>query len=122
MIPRAARWPYSINAGLVRRRRRRPAVNLLRAIATIPWMIATYGASGAEVPDSIAAKGETVVLQVHAEGARIYECKAAQSGGDPSWQFREPVAALFGQGKTVGLHYAGPKWEIGDSLITAKVS
>ena len=74
------------------------------------------------MPDTIAGKGETVVLQVHAEGAQIYECKAAQSGGDLSWQFREPVAALFQQGKTVGVHYAGPTWEIEESLIIAKVS
>jgi uncharacterized protein DUF3455 len=97
-------------------------MTLLRATATIGCMMMTYGASGAELPDEIAAKGETVVFQAHAEGAQIYECKAAQSGGQLSWQFREPVAALFQKGKTVGLHYAGPKWEIEDSLITAKVS
>ena len=89
---------------------------LLRATAIIGWIMVTYGASGAEVPESIAAKGEAVVLEVHAEGAQIYECKAA------SWQFREPVAALFQQGKTVGVHYAGPTWEIEESLIIAKVS
>ena len=50
------------------------------------------------------------------------KCKPAQPGGDPSWQFREPVAALFQQGKTVGVHYAGPTWEIEDSLIVAKVT
>ena len=97
-------------------------MSLLRAAATITWIMATCSASGAEVPESIAAKGETAVLQVHAEGAQIYECKAAQPGGDQSWQFREPVAALFQQGKTVGVHYAGPTWEIEESLIIAKVS
>ena len=97
-------------------------MSLLRATAAIACIMGTYGASGAEVPDAIAANGETVVLQAHAEGAQIYECKPAQSGGQLTWQFREPVAALFRDGKTVGLHYAGPKWEIGDSLIAAKVS
>ena len=84
--------------------------------ASVPSILA------AQVPDAIAASGEAVMLTVHAEGAQIYECKAAQSGGDLSWQFREPVAALFQQGKTVGVHYAGPTWEIEDSLIIAKVS
>ena len=92
-------------------------MSLLHATAaTIALMMATYGASAAGIPESIAAKGETVVLQAHAEGAQIYECKAA------SWQFREPVAALFQQGKTVGVHYAVPTWEIEDSLIVARVT
>jgi hypothetical protein len=50
-------------------------------------------AAGAELPDAIAANGETVVLQVHAEGAQIYECKAAQGNSGLSWQFREPIPA-----------------------------
>ena len=65
-----------------RRRRGRPAVSLLHATATtIALMMATYGASAAEIPDSIAAKGETVVLQVHAEGAQIYEVQAGAARG-----------------------------------------
>ena len=90
--------------------------------ATIAFLTFAYGASAAELPDAIAAKGETVVLEVHAVGAQIYECKAAETGGQLTWQFREPIASLFRDGKTVGLHYAGPKWEIDDSLIAAKVS
>ena len=73
-------------------------MSLLRATAAIACIMGTYGASGAEVPDAIAANGETVVLQAHAEGAQIYECKPAQSGGQLTWQFREPVAALFRDG------------------------
>jgi len=93
-----------------------------RTAATIACLTLAYSASAAELPDAIAAKGETVVLQVHAVGAQIYECKAAETGGQLTWQFREPIASLFRDGKTVGLHYAGPKWEIDDSLIAAKVS
>jgi hypothetical protein len=75
----------------------------------------------AQVPDAIAAaSGETSILTVHAEGAQIYECKADTSG-KLAWQFREPIAALFVNGKTVGRHYAGPSWELADgSLVTAK--
>jgi hypothetical protein len=66
-----------------------------------------------QVPDAIAAKGETVVLTVHAEGAQVYDCKAGE-GGKLAWQFREPVATLIHDGKTVGRHYAGPTWEHAD--------
>jgi hypothetical protein len=97
-------------------------MGLFRTAATIACLTIAYSASAAELPDAIAAKGESVVLQVHAAGGQIYECKAAETGGQLSWQFREPVASLFQDGKTVGLHYAGPKWEIGESLIAAKVS
>src|SRR5260370_7616477 len=59
------------------------------------------------LPDAIAAKGETTVLTVHAEGAQVYDCKAGE-GGKLSWQFRGPVATLIAAGKTVGRHYVGP--------------
>jgi hypothetical protein len=63
------------------------------------------------IPDAIAAtKAETVVLSVHAEGAQVYDCKAGE-GGKLVWQFREPIATLMENGKTVGRHYAGPAWE-----------
>ena len=69
--------------------------------------------AAAQVPDAIAAKGETVVLTVHAEGAQVYESKA-DAGGKLTWQFREPVATLMADGKTVGRHYVGPTWEHAD--------
>ena len=64
----------------------------------------------AQVPDAIAAKGETAVATWHAEGAQIYECKAG-ADGKLAWAFREPIASLFADGKTIGRHYAGPNWE-----------
>jgi hypothetical protein len=78
----------------------------------------------AETPlrDAIAAPGETTVLSVHAEGAQVYECKM---GGDGklAWAFREPIATLLVDGKTVGRHYAGPSWEHNDgSAVTGKVA
>jgi len=78
-------------------------------------------AASAEVPDAIAAKGESSILQVHAEGAQIYECKA-DSSGKLTWQFREPIASLFNEAKTIGRHYAGPTWEIEGGAIVAKVA
>jgi hypothetical protein len=72
------------------------------------------------IPDAIAAPGETVVLTLHAEGAQVYECKAG-ADGKHSWVFREPIATLLLDGKTVGRHYAGPNWEhIDGSAVVGK--
>jgi len=76
----------------------------------------------ANIPDAIAAQGEVLVATIHAEGSQVYECKANASGA-LVWQFREPVATLIENGKTVGRHYAGPHWELADgSLVAAKVA
>ena len=82
-----------------------------------------FGASAAEtLPDAIAAPGETVLLSVHAEGAQVYECKAG-TDGKLAWSFREPIATLLSDGKTVGRHYAGPSWEhVDGSAVVGKVA
>jgi len=87
-------------------------------------MAATIGVSVAQtpLPDAIAAPGETVVLSVHAEGAQVYECKAG-ADGKLAWAFREPIATLLADGKTIGRHYAGPNWEHSDgSAVVGKVA
>lgn len=77
-------------------------------------------AAATPIPDAIAAPGETVVLTVHAEGAQVYECKAG-ADGKSGWAFREPIATLLVDGKTVGRHYAGPNWEhIDGSAVVGK--
>jgi Protein of unknown function (DUF3455) len=74
------------------------------------------------LPDAIAAPGETAVLTVHAEGAQIYDCKAG-ADGKLAWAFREPIATLLADGKTVGRHYAGPNWEHADgSAVVGKAA
>jgi len=74
------------------------------------------------LPDAIAAAGETVVLSVHAEGAQVYECKAG-TDGKLAWAFREPIATLLAEGKTIGRHYAGPNWERADgSAVIGKAA
>jgi hypothetical protein len=85
-------------------------------------MIATMSIASAQAPDAIAAPGEPLVATVHAQGAQVYEC-ALDPSGKLAWQFREPIATLLVEGKTVGRHYAGPIWEWSDgSAIVAKVS
>jgi hypothetical protein len=97
---------------------------LLRT-ATLALMVLSgslAGAAAAEtpLPGAIAAPGETTVLSVHAEGAQVYECKAG-TDGKLGWAFREPIATLMADGKTVGRHYAGPNWEDADgSAVTGK--
>lgn len=92
------------------------------AIPCLLMLAAMAGpASAAEtLPDAIAASGESIVLSVHAEGAQIYECKAG-TDGKLAWAFREPIATLLSEGKTIGRHYAGPNWEHADgSAVVAK--
>jgi hypothetical protein len=74
------------------------------------------------LPDAIAAPGEAIVLTAHAEGGQIYECKAG-ADGKLAFAFREPIATLLVDGKTVGRHYAGPNWEYSDgSAVVGKVA
>ena len=73
-------------------------------------------------PAIFAVADRTPVLTAHAEGAQIYECKAG-SDGQTVWAFREPIATLMVDGKTVGRHYAGPSWQIGHGeIVKGKVS
>jgi hypothetical protein len=84
---------------------------------------AAFPADGAfaQTPPAIAAPGGTPVATFHAEGAQIYECKAG-ADGKLGWAFREPIATLLFDGKTVGRHYAGPTWEDADgSAVIGKV-
>jgi hypothetical protein len=84
--------------------------------------LASAAAAETPLPAAIAAPGETVVATLHAEGAQVYECKAG-ADGKPAWSFREPIATLLEDGKTVGRHYAGPNWEYSDgSAVVGKVA
>jgi hypothetical protein len=89
------------------------------AAALSSWLSSSPVA--AQVPDAIAAPNSAKVLEVHAEGAQIYECKV-DAADKLVWQFREPIATLILNGKTIGRHYLGPTWEISDgSAVTGKV-
>jgi hypothetical protein len=81
-------------------------------LIAITLVIAALSATqaSAQVPVALAVPDAIAVATLHAEGAHIYECKPG-SDSNPVWQFREPIAALVQEGKTVGRHYAGPNWE-----------
>ncbi len=89
---------------------------------TLALLVLMPSMAAANLPDTIAAPNETLVATIHAEGAQVYECKADVSG-KLAWQFREPIATLIVDGKTVGRHYAGPNWELADgSAVVGKVA
>src|SRR5262245_2148623 len=91
-------------------------------LLAVALVLAQAPVASAQLPEAIAAPGETIVATLHAEGAQVYECKA-EAGGGLVWQFREPIATLLQDGKTVGRHYAGPSWEYGDgSAVVGKVA
>ena len=97
---------------------------LLFGVASIVIALSAAEAS-AQVP--LISPGEIVLAELHAEGAQIYECKpdsAKSVSGAPvlTWQFIEPIATLFVDGKSVGRHYAGPNWDHSDgSGVKGKV-
>ncbi|MEH2478710.1 hypothetical protein V1282_002067 [Nitrobacteraceae bacterium AZCC 2146] len=98
----------------------RQIVNTMMALSLSGF--AAVSSASAQVPDAIAAPGETQIAKLHAEGAQIYECKA-DAAGKLAWAFREPIATLMADGKTVGRHYAGPNWEYSDgSAVVGKVT
>jgi len=85
----------------------------------IVWVAIVLSATpaSAEMPAAIDVSDGTVLLAVRAEGAQIYECKpepvekSSSHVGAPTWQFREPIATLVVDGKSIGRHYAGPNWD-----------
>ena len=83
--------------------------------------VALAGAAAAQMPAGVAAPGETIIVTLHAQGAQVYDCKVGNDG-KLAWSFREPIATLLLDGKTVGRHYAGPNWEhIDGSAVGGKV-
>ncbi|ANW01335.1 DUF3455 domain-containing protein [Bradyrhizobium icense] len=98
-------------------------MSLLRSTAvTILSLLASLSTASTQtpLPDAIAAPGEKTVLTLHAEGAQVYECRAGNDG-KLAWTFREPIATLLLDGKTVGRHYTGPNWEhIDSSAVVGK--
>ena len=99
--------------------------DLIRSTASVLALAGPmlFGAQAmAQVPPAIAAPGETVVATLQAVGAQIYQCEVG-ADGKLAWAFREPIASLFLDGKTVGRHYAGPNWELIDgSAVVAKAA
>jgi hypothetical protein len=88
------------------------------AAAALP-AVALAGPAAPAVPGEIAVSGDyKPYLIAHAEGVQIYECSAVAGGH--AWRLLAPRATLTGEnGKVLGSHYAGPKWEARDGSIAA---
>lgn len=96
-------------------------INIIAASVTLLFFVSPSPV-GAQASDIVAAPNTTQVLKVLAEGAQIYECKIDKDG-KLVWQFREPIAALILDGKTIGRHFAGPTWELSDgSAVAGKIT
>jgi Protein of unknown function (DUF3455) len=89
-------------------------MNKLVFILALMGSLADAQAEGMEnLPATIAVKGSVPVAQLHAAGAQIYVCTKS-AAGTLNWTFREPVASLLEEAKTVGRHFVGPTWEFVD--------
>ena len=67
----------------------------------------------AEHATTIALNSGFPIAKLEAAGAQIYVC-TKNASGVLNWTFREPVATLLEEGKTVGRHFLGPTWEFAD--------
>jgi len=96
----------------------------LNIVLCATMLLATQAA--AQTPPVSTDRHGTELVTLHAEGAQLYECKPG-SGNTPetralTWQFREPIATLILDGKSVGQHYGGPTWDYYDgSSVKGKV-
>jgi hypothetical protein len=108
-------------------KRRRTMNNIVKVLLSTAWLSVISPNVSAQLSEAIAERDSAVIATVHAEGAQIYECRL-DAGKSPSearvmrWQFREPIATLFLDGKSIGRHYAGPNWDhIDGSGVKGKV-
>src|ERR1700722_16834920 len=89
-------------------------IKLVFVLALVGTLASAAQAEGVEnLPASVAIKGSVPVAQLQAAGAQVYVC-AKNTAGALVWTFREPVASLLEDGKTVGRHFVGPTWEFVD--------
>ena len=96
---------------------RKPAVCL---IAIGSMFAAARAEDLSKLPEALAVKGAATITTVQGTGAQLYACTKNAKGG-LEWSFREPVAALLQDGKTIGRHFVGPTWEFADGThVTGK--
>jgi hypothetical protein len=89
-------------------------IRLVFVLAFAGSLAASAQGQGVEnLPSAIAVEAGVPLAKLQAAGAQIYVC-AKNAGGGLNWAFREPVAALLAEGKTVGRHFVGPTWEFVD--------
>jgi len=108
---------------MIRLRRLDAGAALAGALAAAGLLAAPSTGAAAPIvaPAAFGVGALAPLLIAHGVGAQVYECKA-DKGGAPAWTFREPVATLIQDGRTIGRHYAGPAWALDDGgVIHGKV-
>ena len=75
--------------------------------------LARWRRAAAQEPAAIAAPGENAGRHPPRRGRAGLRVQGRHDG-KLAWAFREPIATLVLDGKTVGRHYAGPSWEYMD--------
>ena len=106
----------------MKRHRRHIAASVVALVAAFPLAQAAFaGPTAPEVPMDIQVpSGHKVFLVGHADGVQIYSCNTT-SGGH-AWALVAPRADLYGDnGKLMGTHFAGPKWQANDGSLVAAV-
>jgi Protein of unknown function (DUF3455) len=96
------------------------AVLVSALLSTAPAFasVATEPRAGRVPPELQPPAGQKLVLKALGTGSQVYDCNATTG----RWTFREPVATLHKLGRTIGIHYVGPTWELFDgSKVTAAV-
>jgi hypothetical protein len=102
--------------------RRLLLVSLLVSVLALPGALpaaANDSRSGAGnvPPEPRPPKGQELVLKAIGRGSQNYVCDQATG----KWTFRDPTATLNRHGRAIGIHYAGPTWELFDgSRVTAR--
>ncbi|MGY4500329.1 hypothetical protein ACVWYH_004260 [Bradyrhizobium sp. GM24.11] len=72
---------------------------LLVVALSVGSLAAATAQLSAPIPTAIATPSLALAVVLHAEGAQIYECRAA-SDGNLAWRAREPIATLVFDGST----------------------
>jgi hypothetical protein len=84
----------------------------------------TAGACPEGVPSTLKpGSDQRLWFVLGATGAQIYQCSATATG--PAWTFVAPQADLLdADGEVVGVHYAGPTWELddGSKVVAARIA
>lgn len=104
--------------GAVRVRIRNRYVGVIAVV--VLWAFVSLAHKAAASSNVSAPAGATVVREVQAGGAQVYECRSS-TGGAYGWALVGPKAVLIGDdGTSFGTHSAGPTWTAADgSSITA---
>lgn len=105
-------------------RRNRLALLVVQVVGLIVLVLCAIDAQRAQaqdLPEPADGAARKVLMTVRADGVQIYTC-VQDNRGQRAWQFREPLATLMINGKTVGRHFAGPTWQLDDrSAVVGKV-